>query len=239
MIRAPKALEEFVFTAGGLANFEGSAVSVNQKTLGKCLLEQKGSLRVLDLDIDGALTFYGKEEDEEAPDPGELEEFDEEFPDPRFDEWWEVDWKDGGERKTWPDQLEDTRKYGYTMGSLDDFERLESLSVPIAALLGPPKPKEGEYTRYGQNWVEPPFRLVDGLPRGLRSLRLYDYARGTDAFWDENVDELKQKMAEMFPLLEELVGVDEPLIGNSQYGDDAGYDEENPPPEVRKRMERW
>jgi hypothetical protein len=50
---------------------------------------------------------------------------------------------------------------------------------------------------------------------------------------------LREMMAERFPLLVELEGVDKPFVGNSKYGDEAGYDEVRPPPEVMERRKRF
>ena len=240
IIRVPRALEEFTFSSGGLSHFEGTSAVLLPMTLGKCLLEHKDTLRVLDMDTHPTLLSLEAEE-EDGPDEEE-EDWDDEYPDPRIDEYWRLDEAVGNGKPVWSEELETTRQYGYSMGSLHDFVALEKLSVEIAALLGPPRPREGGDRRpdwYRRQEHEPLFRLVDALPPNLKFLRLYDYRRGTDAVWDENVDELKEKMAERFPLLVEVEGVDEPYVGNSQYGSSAGYDEVNPPPEVVKRNARW
>jgi len=247
IIRVPKALEEFTFSAGGLSHSKGGKPVVLPKTIGKCLAEQKATLRVLDMDIHGALSFHGEPEEEDARE--------EDFRaagrigrgqgqrgrgDPLGDEYAKFDAANGNGKPLWSKDLEDTRVYGYTIGSLHDFAALKVLAVPIVALLGPPQPREGEDVEYGSTGIAvmPPFRLVDGLPPGLKTLRLYDYYRGKCAVHDEYVDELREKMAERFPLLNELVGVDEPLVGNSQYDERAGFDEEDPPPAVAERMKR-
>ncbi|KAK0648126.1 hypothetical protein B0T16DRAFT_327202 [Cercophora newfieldiana] len=238
IIRVPRALEEFTFTAGGLAHFKGGSPVLLPKTLGKCLLEHKDTLRVIDMDIHNTL-FGVLPDEEDVRDPYMEEDWDDENPDYRIDKYWRLDEASGNGKSAWSEDLEDTRAYGYTMGSLHDFVALESLSLPITALLGPPRPpREGHYY-YPRKENTPPFRLVDALPPNLKSLRLYDYQRGADALWDEYVHELKEKMADKFPLLAVLEGVDEPCVANSQYGEEAGYDEIDPPPEVLKRNARW
>ena len=268
IIRAPRELEEFVLSTGGLAHFEGGTSVACVKTLGKSLLEHKDTLKVLDLDIAHVLTVSREEEQEDGPDPDDEDE-DEEMDDdnddddddddndgnndedsgggnPNFnrkvDEYFRLDQAHGNGKPIWARHLPDTRPYGRTIGSLHDFTKLESLSIQIAALLGPSRETLEMYRMTpadGETITPPPFRLIDGLPSSLKTLRLYDYHRGADAFWDENVDELKAKMAEKFPLLTELVGIDEPLVVNSQYDEGSGYDEDNPPPEVARRMERF
>jgi hypothetical protein len=240
VIRVPRALEEFTFSAGGLSQPKGGSLPLLPKTLGKALLEHKETLRVVDLDISHRL-FFSRHPEEEDGRYEDEEDWDEEYPDPRIDEHWLLDEASGSGKSAWLEDVPDTRVYGYTMASLHDFVKLERLSVPIVALLGPPRSSEGRSAPH--TWREgvptPPFRLVDGLPPGLRALRLYDYRRGEDVVWDEYVDELRETMAERFPLLVELEGVDKPFVGNSKYGDEAGYDEVRPPPEVMERRKRF
>lgn len=64
--------------------------------------------------------------------------------------------------------------------------------------------------------------------------------RGADALWDEYVDELKEKMAERFPLLVKLEGLGEPLCCEFAVWESRWIRRDQPaPPEVVKRRARW
>lgn len=145
-----------------------------------------------------------------------------------------------------------TRKYGYTIGSLHDFAKLEVLKVSMAALLGPVidivdidgldyvsaqrlmrsnkkkkwKKGEGANGDPSSSILSAPFaRLVDALPGGLRVLWLYDYVTGVHRLYDEQVDELMAvvKAGDRFPLLSEMKGVEETLVGRgTKFGEHDG-----------------
>ena len=211
IIRVPRALENFTLSLGGLSFFEGGYAYVSPKTLGKCLLEQKTTLKSLDLDVAAMLGFGMKEEEEEGYDEDEYEEDDDII---GRDEYFRLDEQAGNGRPARSSELPNTRPYGTTIGSLHDFEALEHLAISVRLILG----GDGN----------PPFRLVDALPRTLKSFTLYDYVAGKSSAADEHVQELKEKMEERFPFLKEVKGLDEPLIKNSKYNDNSGYDEKNP-----------
>lgn len=225
IIRIPGALEEFTLSLGGLSHGQGGGPLVNPKTLGKCLLEQKGTLKVLDLDVASSLGGL-RDEAEEEFEHDEIEDED------LKDEYFRLDEQAGNGGPLRSFDLPNTRKYGLTIGSLHDFEALEHLAISARLMLGPVTTNGG---REG-NVPIPPFRLVDALPKNLKSLHLYDYVVGQCPLADEHVQELKSKMAERFPFLTEVKGLDEPLIKNSKYNADSGWDEENPSELVALRV---
>ncbi len=62
------------------------------------------------------------------------------------------------------------------------------------------------------------MRLVDALPRGLKVLCLYEYKMEECPVYDENVSELKKRIAEgKLPLLGEIKGVDEEIVIGSRF----------------------
>lgn len=183
----------------------------------KCLLEQKGTLKALDVDV--AFMFGSSREEEEIDDDYEN--------DHAKDEYFRLDEQAGNGGPLRSFDLPNTRRYGFTIGSLHDFEVLEHLAISVQSILGPVAYDDGTRGRVGETAI-PPFRLVDALPRGLKSLHLYDYVVGKSPLADEHVKELKSKMGERFPFLTEVRGLDEPLWKNSSYHEDSGYDEEYP-----------
>ena len=216
IIRIPKRLEEFSLSLGGLWSIDGGHSEVFTKTVGKCLLEQKETLRVLDLDIDGDLldydpnlpgSTYGRNyEKEDGTHEEDIEQYDGDVREmyKNVDEYFRLDRQISGS-SLWTTGLPDTRKYGYTIGSLHDFTALTRLSIGICALMG--------YRRTGKPprclAEQPPFRLIDALPPSLEYLCLYGYTKGEVPDVDEHVDELMEKRAERLPLLKEVRGVDE------------------------------
>ncbi|KAM7193144.1 hypothetical protein V8F33_008016 [Rhypophila sp. PSN 637] len=226
IIRVPRALEELTLSLGGLSFFEGGMPVVNPKTLGKCLLEHKATLKKLHLDIACMISQRNREEAEEDP---YQDEEDDDYVYGK-DEYFRLDEQAGNGRPLRSFDLPNTRRYGLTIGSLHDFEALEHLAISVRLMLGPVVRDYHVMSQQRQQGetVIPPFRLVDALPRTLKSLHLYDYVVGECPLADEHVKELKEKMADTFPFLAELSGLDEPLIKNSKYDEGSGYDEENP-----------
>ncbi|KAM7216446.1 hypothetical protein V8F06_008159 [Rhypophila decipiens] len=222
IMRVPRALEELTVSLGGLSSFEGGMALVNPKTLGKCLLEHKTTLKKLDLDIACMVSGSGTNMDEAEEDPYQYgEENDWVY---GKDEYFRLDEQAGNGQPLFSFDLPNTRRYGLTIGSLHDFEALEHLAISVRLMLGPAPRKHWQ----GETTAVPPFRLIDALPRTLKSLHLYDYVAGECPLADEHVKELKEKMADVFPFLAEVSGLDEPLIKNSKYDENSGYDEENP-----------
>ncbi|KAK4206193.1 hypothetical protein QBC37DRAFT_435302 [Rhypophila decipiens] len=222
IIRVPRALEELTLTLGGLSFFEGGMAVVNPKTLGKCLLEHKRTLKKLELDVACMLSGSNRVEAEEEP----YEEEDGYVY--GKDEYFRLDEQAGNGQPLRPFDLPNTRRYGLTIGSLHDFEALEHLAISVRLMLGPVVRENVMSQRRQGETVIPPFRLVDALPRTLKSLQLYDYVVGECPLADEHVKELKEKMADAFPFLTEVSGLDEPLIKNSKYDENSGYDTKNP-----------
>ncbi|CAM1508985.1 Fc.00g027240.m01.CDS01 [Cosmosporella sp. VM-42] len=213
IIRIPRGLEEFSLSLGGLWSIDGGHSQVYTKTIGKALLEQKETLRVLDLDIDADLLGYDNPRTENGRrhegEDGTREEDLEKYDGHRNKMYMNADGYFRLDRQIsssplWTAGLPDTRKYGYTIGSLHDFTALTHLSIGIKALMGyrglngPPCLAE-----------QPPFRFIDALPPKLEYFCLYGYTKGEIPDIDEHVEELMEKKSERLPLLRELKGIDE------------------------------
>lgn len=199
IIRLPKhdLLEEFRYSVGGRALLRGGYNLHISKSIGKALLTQKHSLVMLDLDLDSTLPmptdgFPIKYFSEERL--GEHELF---YSERERDEYSLRDEEVVAERACWPAEVPDTRAYGTTIGSLHDFEVLTNLSIGVKLLLGFDRPT--------------PFRLVEALPKSLKSLTLRGYTRGRWQEWDEQVKELMERRATVLPSLEEVNGVEEEI----------------------------
>ncbi|KAH6664816.1 hypothetical protein F5X68DRAFT_177460 [Plectosphaerella plurivora] len=198
MMRIPRTLEEFVLSVGGLRHPDlGGPSSMRFKTLGKCLFEHRNTLRVLDLDIDRQCGTQRPEDDDQSGDAYAEEEC-------YKDEFFHID-KAENTRPMWPEQLEDSRPFGFGIGPLDQFTALTHLSIGLDALLGwSPQHK----TTRGGDFVAP-FRLVEGLPSSVESLRIYGYTRGESTTLDDHLDELTAKMHQRLPNLKHVEGLEE------------------------------
>jgi hypothetical protein len=186
-----RALEELTVSVGGRRSNDGTQSSIHQKSLGKALLGQKSSLKVLDLDIDEYLDSTPEQEDDyhydkDGPDMADYEK--------------ERNGLDTTESKEsiWTRDLPNTRPYGCTIGSLHDFDALTHLSIGVMAILGVGKRAENNA----------PFRLIDALPPNLESLTLRGYRVGANKLCDEHVQELIEGKAERLPKLKEILGVE-------------------------------
>jgi hypothetical protein len=93
-------------------------------------------------------------------------------------------------------QVPDDRTYNNTIGSLHDFEALTHLRLGVKLLLGPASSLT-------------PFRLVDALPKSLRSLTIRGYTKGVVAKYDAAIGELLARRAEVLPALVRISGVEE------------------------------
>ncbi|KAK3689705.1 hypothetical protein B0T22DRAFT_514364 [Podospora appendiculata] len=171
IIRIPLRLDEFTLTDVGLRRLDGGSAMVHPKTLGKCLLAHKDTLRVLDLDL-GSFSTRLEEEDrrdlEEIKlwDGGEEERYAADK-DVYFDMDIQVSTTGGG--PLFPEDLPDTRTYGRTIGSFHDFSALRRLNISVNTFLGPCVSEvwDNKSVNY---WDQPPFRLIDALPPNLESL---------------------------------------------------------------------
>ncbi|KAL6413191.1 putative f-box domain containing protein [Ilyonectria robusta] len=202
IIRIPKSLEELTVSLGGLWTRDRGLSMMFLKTVGKCLLEQKESLRVLDLDIDIAVKYrepiYKKED-----------VIDDEKYQRQKDEYYYLD-EAVSNRPLWSNQLPNTREYGYTLGSLHDFKAMTHLSIGMKALLG--SNVVSEYNPPFHLIEQPPFRLIDALPPNLEYLCLYGYTKGVNEEIDSHVQEFMEKKAERLPLLKKVRGIDETVV---------------------------
>ena len=193
IIRVPKALESFTFSIGGRSTTHGGRCIVDLKTLGKALLCHKASLHTLDLDCDdyihGSLALANH-----ADEVGGAYEILEQYMDDVRDRWFALDEKEGS-GPLFVRDLANTREYGKTMGSLDDFSALRHIRIGVKVLLGPDdKPA--------------PFRLFEALPRNLESLLLRGYKKGKNREHDGQIDEFLRHVGE-FPLLKNINGIEE------------------------------
>ncbi|GAW19582.1 hypothetical protein ANO14919_090700 [Xylariales sp. No.14919] len=219
LIRVPKRLEEFTFTAGGRATSDGGSSVMFANIIGKALHEQKSSLRKIDLDIDEHVDRY---EDvygyrHAADESGHWEGW--------VDEWFMRD----AEISTGPwmvSELPSTRPYGATIGSMHDFESLTHLSIGIMALLG------------GNRWhvdedQDAPFRLAEALPKSLEYLLIRGYERGKVKRYDAQIDEFLLLKEDRLPLLKEVHGINETIpIAASVYDPDSNDDQLWRPPNM-------
>ncbi|KAH8906606.1 hypothetical protein BR93DRAFT_968196 [Coniochaeta sp. PMI_546] len=218
IIRIPRALEEFSLSTYGLQSPDGGNSLRYPKTLGKCLLEHRESLRELDLDAavsrpHGGKDEHGRDQDERATyEGGEEERYAHEI-----NTWYFIqDMNDSDSAAPlWSEDLADTREYtALSIGSLHDFKALKRLSIRIGLLLG-----YDDVRSYGTPIPSVRYRLVDALPPNLEYLRLYGYKKGQYPDIDAHVTELLEQKAERFPGLGEIEGVDEFLPGvPGRYG---------------------
>ncbi|KAM0555773.1 hypothetical protein ACHAPJ_006169 [Fusarium lateritium] len=193
VIRAPKALEEFKVSIGGLWQMEPGRFSIRPQTLGKSLLQHRHTLRVLELDIsDFDYREVNSWEDDALK---ELEQ--------KGEKYYQLD-KASSSLPFWLKDVPDDRPYGSTIGSLYDFDALTHLSLSLSALLGP---------LYG--FQDPPFRLVDALPPNLEYFCLYGYVKGENKEVDDHIEVLMQHKRERLPHLIKIEGIDETVMGVS------------------------
>jgi hypothetical protein len=160
------------------------------KTLGKALWSSRSSLRKLDIDVDSMLFDDSHDEEEYVERRAEEEDYIEE---PYWrDEYFRQDEADSpGPLELY--QVPDDRTYNNTIGSLHDFEALTHLSLGVKLLLGPASSLT-------------PFRLVDALPKSLRSLTIRGYTKGVVAKYDAAIRELLARRAEVLPALVRISG---------------------------------
>lgn len=147
ILRMPKNLEKLSISNRGLSRDFG-AESIEGDILGRCLHEQKNSLRELDLDV--AIASYGDCRygvDEEFNDHEDLVEFAEEV----MEKWYIKQDREDSESDL-PLKLEDMHTMcecmlpKQTVGSLHDFQALKRLSIvllPCACAQSAPIPEEG------------------------------------------------------------------------------------------------
>lgn len=233
IIRMHKGLQELLISLGGMNEAHGTMQSVYPKTLGKSLLTQKDTLRVLDLDMDEAYNEHiGQDgvvverEDDTADEFHDIPGSEGEVLAKEYDEWFDYDEEISNDNPLWVEELPNTRPYHLTIGSMHDFTALKRLSIGIIFFMGPNK---RHYT--GPNsWTEssvppfrlataPPFRLVDALPPNLEYLCLRGYYKGENSDIDDHVNELLEKRTDRFPHLSEIQGIDIAVPGlDVKYG---------------------
>ncbi|KAF9881418.1 hypothetical protein CkaCkLH20_00564 [Colletotrichum karsti] len=227
LLRTPKGLEEVVVSMGGLWSGDGGSPLVQLKTLGKCLLDQKDTLRVIDLDLEHGIYAREPEEEDEMVDQDVDEDYDVEgvsMRSVREDEYFRIA-ESFATGPLFSNELPDTRKYGYTIGSFHDFDQLTHLSINVQAIVGPSK--SASTPPYTKTLTEqPPFRMIDALPVNLEHFCLYGYRKGDNLDVDAHVNEFMEKKAERLPRLKEVGGIDEEVVGEgAKYGIDADEDD--------------
>jgi hypothetical protein len=215
LIRMCKALEELSFSVGGRSTLSGGFQMMYAKILGKALLSQKHSLKVLDFDIDDYI-HDGRgywEGDKYVMDEGdgikehEIRHTEQNLKYERKDKYFQMDEAESqvlGLPLLTKD-LPDTRKYDLTVGSMHDFTVLTHLSIGVKLLLGPQvfNPSTSNATS-----LPAPFRLVDSLPPNLKYLCIRGYQAGMDSNWDEQIKEFIESRMEKRPSLKEVLGIE-------------------------------
>ncbi|ETN45457.1 uncharacterized protein HMPREF1541_09289 [Cyphellophora europaea CBS 101466] len=220
LIRLATALENITFTAGGRATNDGSFSAVFPKSLGKCLEQQKATLRSIDIDADCQWWSSMMSGDGDAEDGVGIYERQEDYLQLELDRYreepeWRAEEEDSKARglPLLSRDLPDTKTYNGTIGSLADFENLESLKIGIKLLLG------DMYGPLEEPQPKPPTDLVDMLPRNLKHLTLRGYRKGERKEYDENVEQLRAVMADKLPLLAEVEGLDEEVPSGEHVED--------------------
>ena len=228
LIRLATSLENVTLTYGGRSCSDDSTSLVFAKTLGKCLEQHKDTLRNLDLDLDYPLWNGGAQdmaeeqedmhEDQVAIDVMRAE-----------DEHWakdEQDSKAGGYTLLSRD-LPDTKKYGTTIGSFADFQKLESLKIGVNMLLG---------SAGGKTTTPPPANLIQMLPPSLKHLTVRGYQKGKIAEYDRQVEQFLQEKETNLPLLKSIEGLDKEIpSGEPAYDpEDFGIEEDDEFPPLYK-----
>lgn len=203
MISIPRALEEFRLSIGGMLSRDGGSPLVIAGDVGSALLEHRGTLRVLDLDLDTCVHSN-------APKTKMLDDDYDDNPTYSDDLWEQDSYQTNryGEKylrldrnSSSPSTVAQTKRTDYSgypsiIGSFHEFEALTHLSISIKALLGVP-----------DETFAPPFRLIDALPTSLEYLCLYGYTKGKSEKVDSHIEELMEKAAERLPRLKEAKGV--------------------------------
>lgn len=233
IVSTSKTLEELTLSRGGLKTRDTSIHFFFMRTLGKALLEYRTTLKKLDLN---SQAYRGEEEtieDSYGDDP-EDQKLALEHEGNNDERWHKGEYLDVDTSSSAHSSLDhpDSREYGITIGSLHDFEALTHLSINIVALLGKP---ESERANPREDYVEPPFKLVDGLPPNLEYLRLYDYTKGAHKDIDDQVQQLLAVRQQRYPRLKVIEGVDQTVPGMlTQYPGAIGWDDDK----VHQRPER-
>jgi hypothetical protein len=248
LIRMPTKLEDITLTTGGRSVERGYTFMHYPKTLGKCLEQQKETLKYIDLDFDQYLHAYKFEPPDVEVEVGA---------DPRYDHYDDHYREDELEKDTQADpdlvhdkaeslrkghvlrsrDLPDTKSYGLTIGTFRDFHELKVLKIGIKALLGPVyyhrHLPSGEIKTDGagrrgvmKTWE---VGLADMLPGGLEELVVRGYKAGENLLWDEEVEALQKARREGgFPYLRTMKGLDAGAERNEEEDVRSGEDVDDP-----------
>jgi hypothetical protein len=218
VIRMCKALEEFSISVGGRSSSSGGFKVMRAKILGKALLSQKSSLKVLDIDMDeyargGSGYWVGDEyimgEGDEM-DKYNLRHIERTLKYERQDKYFQMDEAEslGLGLPLLTTDMPDTRQYHLTIGSMHDFTALTHLSIGVKMLLGPQVYKPS--TR-NETSLPAPFKLADSLPPNLEYLCIRGYRAGMDSLWDEQIKDFMESKAEKRPALKEVLGIEKEI----------------------------
>ncbi|KAM0272252.1 hypothetical protein ACHAQH_008749 [Verticillium albo-atrum] len=230
LIRAPRALESFTIHLREDMHPDGGCSMFYPKTLGKALQQHASALKYLDLNVNvfvssqkGSPRQPGeppRREEEDVLNQREIDDLEggeDELYQDQMDYWYWIDQAEStGPRHT--RDLPDTKFYGYGIGSLREFEALETLALDLKLLVGPRLNVAGSI--HAELGWEPPYRLVDALPQSLISLTLYDYEKGSHTLYDGHVAELMETKGDRLPNLQNIYGVDEKVPGESWKDED-------------------
>ena len=207
IIRQCKTLYEFSYSIGGrvCSSFPPfmppySTEFIYLEGLGRALRRHKRTLRLVDLDIDNCMIG-----DNGEPSSGEMEK------DPED--------SDAEDSKGDLSEPEDEIDYGGSIGSFHEFQHLTTLKIGTGALLVPSDSRHRRLRRIKQG---PSLRLINILPRTLRTLTLRGYRQGWDKLHTRHVRELMKKKADRLPDLQTIDGVDEHIENLSLIYDRNG-----------------
>ncbi|KAM0343779.1 hypothetical protein ACHAPU_008207 [Fusarium lateritium] len=202
IIAAPKALQELKLSMGGLWHMDGGSPVVTIHEIGKALATHRDTLRVLDVDLDKAVSQRNRRSQEKY----DLDADEKDAMRPRRGQP-----APNGDRIASDKAIsvslkyisEDAREYGSTIGPFHDFPHLTHLRISILTFFGPCR----EYVPPFHLSTPAPFRLIDALPLSLEHLCIYGYTRGLNPDVDEHIDEFLAKKDEKLPKLKGIEGI--------------------------------
>ena len=220
VLSIPKALQSFEFSVGGLNNTDGGQPLLIAGEIAKALSKHKRTLQSIVFDIDVAINFEYPHPYEDNDDQDESSvKYQKSIFGAKYLQLDQGISAESGSAE--PESQSDGGKCDGPIGPFHDFEQLKTLKIGTRALFGDeshPREQKGS-----------PSRLVAILPPRLEHFCLYDYVRGDDERVDEEIDELLEKQAELFPHLDTLEGISETCEGiKTIYGyevdEDAAYE---------------
>ncbi|PGH16345.1 hypothetical protein AJ79_01887 [Helicocarpus griseus UAMH5409] len=187
IIHHPKELEEFKFSSGQLeVSPDDYGYEYLPRFFGRSLLRHRSALKVLDLDVDNAVTIdSGADYDSD-----------------NFCDWSKNSEDEDDEEDSGDGWEFDMRRYGHTIGSLHDFIALRRLSIGVCVLFGPLDEDDDEF-------VPVPFRLIDALPPNLEHLCIRGCVAGEYTSHTKQIGDFLVNKHRWPPSLKEICGLAE------------------------------